>query len=59
MTIKELLQSDPSQPLVNQGQARIADKRDERALTELQAELRTFVCEGQYADGIARIVELG
>ena len=57
MTIKELLQSDPSQPLVNQGQARIADKRDERALTELQAELRTFVCEGQYADGIARIVE--
>jgi len=34
MTIKELLQSDPSQPLVNQGQARIADKRDERALDE-------------------------
>lgn len=57
MTIKELLQSDPSQPLVNQGQARIADKRDERAVAELQAELRTFVCEGQYADGIARIVE--
>src|SRR3984893_3723297 len=57
MTIKDLLQSDPSQPLVNQGQARIADKRDERAITELQAELRTFVCEGQYADGIARIVE--
>ena len=57
MTIKELLQSDPSQPLVNQGQARIADKRDERAIAELQAELRTFVCEGQYADGIARIVE--
>ena len=26
MTIQELLQSDPSQPLVNQGQARIADK---------------------------------
>src|SRR5688572_33451438 len=43
--------------LVNQGQARIADKRDERAIAELQAELRTFVCEGQYADGIARIVE--
>ena len=32
MTIQELLQSDPSQPLVNQGQARIADKRDERAM---------------------------
>jgi len=57
MTIQELLHSDPSRPLVNQGQARIADKRDERAVEELQAELRTFVCEGQYADGIARIVE--
>ena len=57
MTIQELLQRDPSRPLVNQGQARIADKRDERAMAELQAELRSFVCEGQYADGIARIVE--
>src|SRR6185436_18558107 len=57
MTIQELLQRDPSRPLVNQGQARIADKRDERAIAELQAELRSFVCEGQYADGIARIVE--
>jgi len=57
MTIKELLQQDPSLPLVNQGQARIADKRDDRALAELQGELRTFVCEGQYADGIVRIVE--
>jgi hypothetical protein len=57
MTIQDLLQSDPSQPLVNQGQARIADKRDDRAIAELQAELRTFVCEGQYADGIAKIVE--
>lgn len=57
MKIQELLQRDPSRPLVNQGQARIADKRDERAIAELQAELRSFVCEGQYADGIARIVE--
>lgn len=57
MTIKDLLQRSPSLPLVNQGQARIADKRDDRAVAELQAELETFVCEGQYADGLARIVE--
>jgi hypothetical protein len=57
MIIRDLLQRSPSLPLVNQGQARIADKRDERAMAELQAELSTFVCEGQYADGLARIIE--
>ena len=57
MIIRDLLQRSPSLPLVNQGQARIADKRDERAVAELQAELSTFVCEGQYADGLARVIE--
>jgi hypothetical protein len=57
MTIQELLQRNPAQPLVNQGQARIADKKDARAVAELQGELGTFVCEGQYADGISRIVD--
>jgi hypothetical protein len=57
MIIRDLLQRSPLLPLVNQGQARIADRHDERAVAELQAELKTFVCEGQYADGLARIVE--
>ncbi len=57
MKIKDFLQRDPStHPLVNQGQARIADKANEKVLEELRGELSTFVCEGQYADGIQRIL---
>jgi hypothetical protein len=57
MKIKDVLQRDPAtHPLVNQGQARIADSKNEKALEELRGELSTFVCEGQYADGIQKIV---
>lgn len=56
MKIKDILQRDPAtHPLVNQGQARIADDVG-NALKELQGELSTFVCEGQYADGVQRIL---
>src|SRR5262245_4172221 len=55
--IKDVLQRDPSShPLVNQGQARIADRSNEKVFEELRGELSTFVCEGQYADGIQRIL---
>ena len=57
MRIKDILQRDPTvHPLVNRGQARIANREDERVMRELRGELATFVCEGQYADGIQRIV---
>ena len=57
MKIKDILQRDPAtHPLVNRGQARIADRADRRVLSELRGELSSFVCEGQYADGIQRIV---
>lgn len=57
MKIKDTLQRDPaSHPLVNQGQARISDSRNERAQSELRGELVTFVCEGQYADGVQKII---
>ena len=57
MKIKDILQRDPStHPLVNHGQARIADKSNEKVFEELRGELSTFVCEGQYADGIQRIL---
>jgi hypothetical protein len=57
MKIKDILQRDPaSHPLINQGQARISDSRDDRAQSELHGELETFVCEGQYADGVQRII---
>lgn len=58
MKIKETLLRDPAtHPLVNQGQARIADRTTEREVLELQGELSTFVCEGRYADGMQRILE--
>ncbi len=57
MKIKDALQRDPaSHPLVNQGQARISDSHNERARSELRGELETFVCEGQYADGVQKII---
>jgi hypothetical protein len=57
MKIKDVLQRDPAtNPLVNQGQARITDTKTEKELQELRGELSTFVCEGQYADGIERII---
>ena len=57
MNIKDVLQRDPStHPLVNHGQARITGSADGRELEELHAEISTFVCEGQYADGIQRIL---
>jgi hypothetical protein len=56
--IKDVLYRDPSkQPLVNNGQARITSDADAKTLEELRGELSTFVCEGQYADGMVRILE--
>lgn len=58
MKIKDVLQRDPStHPLVNQGQARIADKSNEKVFEELRGELSTFVCEGQYAEGIIKVLK--
>src|SRR5690349_11238305 len=55
--IKDVLLRDPAaNPLVNKGQARIADKTNENVLNELKGELSTFVCEGQFADGMERIL---
>lgn len=57
MKISELLERDPAkQPLINNGQARIVDEQSEKEIEELHGELSTFVCEGQFADGIHRIV---
>lgn len=57
MNIGDVLQRDPAQHrLVNNGQARLTEESDARVLDELRGELAMFVCEGQYADGIHRIV---
>jgi hypothetical protein len=51
--IADILERDPRQNrLINNGQARIGS--DE---AETRGELASFVCEGRYADAIARIIE--
>lgn len=58
MKIREVLARDPRHSaLANSGQARIVSTNEERERTELRAELETFVCEGQYADAIQRILD--
>ncbi len=58
MKIHEILDRDPrTARLANDGQARITDRRDEKAMAELRAELETFVCEGQFGDAIQRILD--
>ena len=58
MKIHEALDRDPrTARLANGGQARITDKADEPAMTELRAELETFVCDGQFGDALQRILD--
>lgn len=56
--IRDTLMRDPAKEgLVNNGQARITNElADDRVLAELRGELSTFVCEGQYAEGIIKIL---
>ena len=56
-TIKDILLIDPSrEPLVNNGQARLADQTDEKVVAELRGELRMFVCEGEFKSGLDTIL---
>lgn len=58
MINRELFRRDPlASHLANNGQARIEDKATEGERAVLHEELSTFVCEGQYADGLTRILD--
>ncbi len=56
--IRDTLLRDPAKEgLVNNGQARIVNESaDDKVRQELRGELATFVCEGQYAEGIVHIL---
>lgn len=55
---RDLFLRDPATTrLMNNGQARIVDGMTEREMQTLREELANFVCEGQYADGMRRILE--
>lgn len=56
MKIKETLLRDPSSSLANQGQARIPTVVDDKAMAAVRYELSTFVCQGEYSEGLLRLV---
>ena len=57
MKNREVFLKDPLQNrLVNQGVAEVIDPRTDQEIRTLRNELETFVCEGQYARGLDRIL---
>ena len=58
MKNREIFLRDPATAkLMNNGQARISDGMTGQEWATLREELSNFVCEGQYADGMMRILE--
>ncbi len=57
MKNRELFLKDPKDvQLLNNGVAKVMDMRTEEELRTLRFELENFVCEGQYAKGMERIL---
>jgi hypothetical protein len=55
---RDVFQRDPAvSKLLNDGQARVEQLSTEKELQTLRYELEHFVCEGQYKDGMIRILE--
>lgn len=58
MLNKELFQRDPSKAkLLNDGVAAVREAASPKEIETLRYELEHFVCEGQYEDGLIRILE--
>lgn len=58
MLNKEIYQNDPTTHLLkNQGVAKVNDSQDAEALATLEYELKTFVCDGKYQEGIENILK--
>jgi len=58
MKNRQLFQRDPAvSKLLNDGVAAVGDAASTKEIETLRYELEHFVCEGQYEDGLIRIVE--
>lgn len=58
MKNREVYLKDPAQvKLLNNGVANVTDARTSAELQTLRYELETFVCDGEYAKGLRRILE--
>ncbi|WP_019935798.1 BREX system P-loop protein BrxC [Oceanimonas smirnovii] len=57
MLNKDIYYNDPTTHLLkNQGVAKVSDSRDAESLATLEYELKTFVCDGKYQEGIEEIL---
>ena len=57
MQNREIYEQDPKEfQLLNNGVAKVRDARSEEALKTLRFELKTFICEGQYEEGLVRLL---
>lgn len=58
MKNRELFQRDPAvSKLMNDGVAAVSETASDKEIETLRYELEHFVCEGQYEDGLIRILE--
>ena len=58
MLNKETFATDPAQfNIANQGVAKVRLPIDDADLTVLRGELETFICDGHYEEGLARILD--
>ncbi len=56
-TNRDLYSKDPVEfNLLNNGVAHVSDARDDQQLKTLRYEMQTFVCEGEYEKGLAKIL---
>lgn len=58
MLNREIYYNDPTTHLLkNQGVAKVSDNQDAEALATLEYELKTFVCDGKYQEGMEQILK--
>lgn len=58
MNNHDIYQIDPTtHKLINEGVASVNDEKTDQALDVLRYELKTFVCEGQYEQGMSHILD--
>lgn len=59
MINREIYQRDPANlKLVNEGVANVNDEKTSQAMAVLRYELETFVCDGEYENGLRHILEI-
>lgn len=57
MQNRDVYEQDPKEfQLLNNGVAKVRDAQSEEELETLRFELKTFICEGQYEEGLVRLL---